>query len=285
MGTLRLAYTLATVYETLPALVDALTAEHPEVKVRPREVFAEDIARMLDDGRIDLALAPQVDLPAGGDQRLVRREPFVAAVAESHPLAAAQDIPLATLADETIELWPASMSPGYHDAVVDACRDAGFEPRLDEQGAGSAVWGTIARDQGAGLVVASMRSQLPRGPHPGTARAADALPGHRPRLAERRTEARGTGTGCDGPPIGATVRPWTRLRRWRICSMRPHSTTTDSRRPHRRTTGGTGMPRTSTPASTTARPRKPRPMPTSTWPASESGSADDRLVHVAVTNG
>ena len=163
MGTLRLAYTLATVYETLPALVDALAAEHPEVKVRPREVFAEDIARMLDDGRIDLALAPHVDPRAGVDQRLVRREPFVAAVAESHPLAAAEDIPLAALADETIELWPASMSPGYHDAVVAACREAGFEPRLDEQGAGSAVWGTIARGQGAGVVVASMRSQLPRG--------------------------------------------------------------------------------------------------------------------------
>jgi LysR substrate binding domain len=111
----------------------------------------------------------------------------VAAVAESHPLAAAQDIPLATLADETIELWPASMSPGYHDAVVDACRDAGFEPRLDEQGAGSAVWGTIARGQGAGLVVASTRSQLPRGlilvplAPPTPSLAID------PRRAERRT--------------------------------------------------------------------------------------------------
>jgi hypothetical protein len=29
VGTLRLAYTLATVYETLPALVDALAADHP----------------------------------------------------------------------------------------------------------------------------------------------------------------------------------------------------------------------------------------------------------------
>ena len=54
----ELGYTLATVYETLPALIDALAAEHPELQVRPREVFAEDIERMLGDGRVDLALAP-----------------------------------------------------------------------------------------------------------------------------------------------------------------------------------------------------------------------------------
>ena len=54
------------------------------------------------------------------------------------------------------------MSPGYYDAVVAACRDAGFEPRLDEQ-ADSTVWGNIARGRGVGLVVRSLGHQLPRG--------------------------------------------------------------------------------------------------------------------------
>ena len=162
VGTLRLAYTLATVYETLPALIDALAAEHPELKVRPREVFAEDIERLLGDERIDLALAPHVGHRTGLDQHTVRVEPFVAAVAENHPLAAQQHIPLAALADETIELWPQTMAPGYYDAVVAACRDAGFEPQLDEQAAGSAVWGNIARGRGVGLVVGSLRYQLPQ---------------------------------------------------------------------------------------------------------------------------
>jgi DNA-binding transcriptional LysR family regulator len=163
VGTLRLAYTLATVYETLPALIDALAAQHPELKVTPREVFAEDIERLIGDEHVDLALAPHVAHRTGLDQHPVRREPFVAAVAENHPLAAEQQIPLAAVADETIELWPHPMSPGYHDAVVAACRDAGFEPRLDEQAAGSTVWGNIARGRGVGLVVGSLRYQLPHG--------------------------------------------------------------------------------------------------------------------------
>jgi DNA-binding transcriptional LysR family regulator len=163
VGTLRLAYTLATVYETLPALVDALAAAHPQLEVRPREVFAEDVDRLLDDERMDVALGPHVGHRTGFDQRHVRVEPFVAAVAENHPLAGAERTTVAALADETIELWPQTMSPGYYDAVVAACRDAGFEPRLDEQAAGSTVWGNIARGRGVGLVVGSLRQQLPRG--------------------------------------------------------------------------------------------------------------------------
>jgi DNA-binding transcriptional LysR family regulator len=162
VGTLRLAYTLATVYETLPVLIDALAAEHPELKVRPREVFAEDIEGLLGNERVDVALAPHVGHRMGLDQYTVRQEPFVAAVAENHPLAAEQHIPLAALAGEMVELWPQTMSPGYYDAVVTACRDAGFEPRLDEQ-AGSTVWGSIARGRGVGLVVGSLGHQLPRG--------------------------------------------------------------------------------------------------------------------------
>lgn len=163
VGTLRLAYTLATVYETLPALVDALAAEHPELKVRPREVFAEDVERLLGDERVDVALAPHVAPRTGLDRHTIRREPFVAAVSDSHPLAPEPHIPLAALAGETVELWPQAMAPGYFEAVLTACRDAGFEPRLDDQAAGSTVWGNIARSRGVGLVVESLRFQLPRG--------------------------------------------------------------------------------------------------------------------------
>jgi DNA-binding transcriptional LysR family regulator len=163
LGTLTLAYTLSTVYETLPALIDALAAKHPGLNVTTREVFAEDIERLLDDERIDLALAPHVGHRTGLDRHPVRQEAFVAAVADSHPLAAQEHIALGGLADQTVELWPHAMAPGYYDAVLTACRDAGFEPRLDDQAAGSTVWGNIARSRGVGLVVESLRYQLPRG--------------------------------------------------------------------------------------------------------------------------
>jgi DNA-binding transcriptional LysR family regulator len=53
------------------------------------------------------------------------------------------------------------MAPGYYDAVMAACRTAGFEPRIDQHGAGSTVWGCIADGRCVGLVVSSLVEQLP----------------------------------------------------------------------------------------------------------------------------
>ena len=72
-------------------------------------------------------------------------------------------VTLPAVAGETLQVWPREMSPGYYDAVIGACRAAGFEPKVAEQAAGSTVWGDIARGNGVGLVVASLRLQLPAG--------------------------------------------------------------------------------------------------------------------------
>ena len=85
------------------------------------------------------------------------------AVGEQHRLADREQIELASLRDETLELWPHEMAPGYYDAIIAACRMAGFEPHVDQHGAGSTVWGYIAEGRGVGLVVSSLIEQLPRG--------------------------------------------------------------------------------------------------------------------------
>jgi DNA-binding transcriptional LysR family regulator len=162
-GTLRIAYTLATVYDTLPALLDTLAAEQPELKLRPQEVFGVDIEEHVHNERFDLALAPRVAVGPGLDHRAVRREEFTVAVAEDHHLSRRKRVKLPELASETLQVWPREMSPGYYDAVLAACRAAGFEPQVAEQAAGSTVWGDIARGVGFGLVVASLRLQPPVG--------------------------------------------------------------------------------------------------------------------------
>jgi DNA-binding transcriptional LysR family regulator len=162
-GTLPVAYTLATVYETLPALLDALAAELPELKLRPREVFGVDVEEFVQNERFDLALAPRMALGSGLDHRAVRREDFAVAMAEDHRLSRREQVTLPELAGEVLQVWPREMSPGYYDAVLAACRAAGFEPKVAEQAAGSTVWGDIARGNGIGLVVASLRLQLPAG--------------------------------------------------------------------------------------------------------------------------
>jgi DNA-binding transcriptional LysR family regulator len=163
VGTLRLAYTLTTVWETTPKLLARLAEVHPQVKVEAREVFGTDIPELLLAERYDLALAPMTSYPAGFHSQTVRREPLRVALSKTDPLARRKRIELTALADRLFEVWPRDMAPGFYDAVVGTCRTAGFEPRLDEQAAGNTVWGNLARGRGVALINASLTEQLPRG--------------------------------------------------------------------------------------------------------------------------
>jgi len=162
-GTLRLAYTLTTVWETIPKLLARLAQAHPQVKVEAREVFGADIPELLLAGRYDLALAPMTSYLEGFHTRAVRREPLRIALSSTDPLAQRNHIELTTLAGRLFEVWPRDMAPGFYDTVVSACRAAGFEPRLDEQAAGNTVWGNLARGRGVALINASLAEQMPRG--------------------------------------------------------------------------------------------------------------------------
>jgi DNA-binding transcriptional LysR family regulator len=162
-GTLRLVYSLVSAFETIPVLLAQLGEDYPLLKVDVREVFGSEVHALLRGGRCDVALAPLTSYAGDIRQRTVRREVVRVAVGEGHRLSGAERVELSSLRDERFELWPRDMSPGYYDAIVGACRTAGFEPNVDEHGAGSTVWGYIAQGRGVGLVVSSLIEQLPRG--------------------------------------------------------------------------------------------------------------------------
>lgn len=162
-GTLRLIYTLTTVWETMPRLLERLGGQLPDVKVEPREVFGADVPELLLGGQYDLALAPATSYAKGFHSRTVRREPLRVALSNKDPLARRRRLDLGALSERLFEVWPREMAPGFYDVVVGTCRTAGFEPRLDEQATGNTVWGNLARGRGVGLINASLSQQLPRG--------------------------------------------------------------------------------------------------------------------------
>jgi DNA-binding transcriptional LysR family regulator len=162
-GTRRLCYTLTTVWDTIPRLLARLAERHPQLRVDAREVFGADIPDLLLAEGCDLAVAPMTSYPRGFRRRTIRRERLCLAVSETDPLARSKRVALADLRDRRFEVWPREMAPGFYDTVVGACRDAGFEPALDENAAGNTVWGYLARGRGIALINNSLAEQLPRG--------------------------------------------------------------------------------------------------------------------------
>lgn len=163
LGTIRLAYTFAIAYETLPVLLNAFGEDAPQVKVTSREMFGADMLASLREDGVDLAITPRQEFGDDLAHATIRREPLIVALPEHHRLASAAQIDLAALREEVFQGWPAAVSPGYNAAVVAACHVAGFEPKVDDTSTGSTAWNNIADGRGVALLVASAAPQVRAG--------------------------------------------------------------------------------------------------------------------------
>ncbi|MEZ5704692.1 MAG: LysR family transcriptional regulator [Burkholderiaceae bacterium] len=96
--------------------------------------------------------------PRGFSQILVSSQPFVACLPASHVLAGGAALALAQLAGEPFAIVTRAVSPDYHDRIVAACTDAGFEPAWAfELRHWLSVVSVIAQGLGVGLVPAALQ--------------------------------------------------------------------------------------------------------------------------------
>jgi DNA-binding transcriptional LysR family regulator len=130
-------------------LLAELGKRMPDVHVRARQDSSGALAHGLANGELDVAIGfcaepgDEIDLEPLVDERAVL------AVAEDHPLAGRERIPLPELRGELIALVDARDGPGYNRAVVELCRGAGFEPRTVEDPSGPMAWEAVVRSGGA----------------------------------------------------------------------------------------------------------------------------------------
>jgi DNA-binding transcriptional LysR family regulator len=132
-GELRLASFPSASATLLTEAVSVFHRRHPNVRLTIAESEPEESLPRLRGGELDLALAfdyPSVptDSERDLDRTLILTESMHLALPKSHPLAEEQVVPLAKLAEEQ---WLCGTRPSScGEAVVRACRDAGFSPRI-----------------------------------------------------------------------------------------------------------------------------------------------------------
>lgn len=181
VGHLSLGFTGYTLYGVMPEAVRAFGERFPGVELSVQEGCTRTLTEGLMNGRFDVGL---LHPPVAGEAEdalaleTVASEPLIAALPEEHPLSGRAEISVADLADDPFVLCPRVSGPYYHDAIVAACRAAGFGPRVaNESGLPQTVIGLVSAGVGVSLVWESM-GNLNR---PGVAYAK--LSGPTPRLA------------------------------------------------------------------------------------------------------
>jgi DNA-binding transcriptional LysR family regulator len=152
VGRVSLGFVGSTTYELMPSLARVLRKDFPLVELDLHgEMLTPDQVAALHTGALDLAfLRPPVRDP---DLRLkvLRREPLVAVLPESHPLAGLDAVPLEGLRAEPFITYPSQHRSVTYDAVFDACLAAGFEPDVRQEVAETS---TLVSFVAAGLGVA-----------------------------------------------------------------------------------------------------------------------------------
>jgi DNA-binding transcriptional LysR family regulator len=112
-----------------PIFIDILRLfdkRHPHIRVRVRNMSTAQQALALQEGRLHVGfLVPPLD-DSGLTLETVTQQPIVIALPTKHPLAARTHVPLKALADESHIMFARDVAPRFFDAIVGACREAGF---------------------------------------------------------------------------------------------------------------------------------------------------------------
>jgi len=159
VGNLAVGFVSTADYNVLPPLLREFRIRAPAVRLTLHESTTDRQLADLVDGRIDVGLV----LPPVEDGRLayrtIHREPLLAALPGSHPLARARGrIRLAALADTPFILFPRPLAPSLYDAVVSFCRSAGFSPRIEQEAVQmQTIVSLVSADIGVALIPASLR--------------------------------------------------------------------------------------------------------------------------------
>jgi DNA-binding transcriptional LysR family regulator len=108
----------------------AFAAKHPKIRIVLRNMSSLDQAQAIGEGRLHLGfVALPIDDP-GLATETVMHQPIVIALPPDHPLAARDRVPLQALAGEPQIMFARSNGPRFFDAVLAACREAGFSMNI-----------------------------------------------------------------------------------------------------------------------------------------------------------
>jgi DNA-binding transcriptional LysR family regulator len=113
----------------LPARLTQFKARHDGLEVTLREAGTQTLLRLIEDGKLDLAIVATDVLPPTIESAPFLEEKYVLAVSQSHPfLAKRQSVKLCDLNREPFILFP----EGYklRDVTLSACKAAGFDPKV-----------------------------------------------------------------------------------------------------------------------------------------------------------
>lgn len=162
-GRLTVGFTgSAAFHPFVPSVIRRFRESAPQVRLVLEESSTGELMEAVRDGRVDVAFvrgAHGVD--RGVAVETVLEESMLAAFPADHPMVKGRPrkrIALAELAEQSLILYRRHSGPGLYDAIISACRAAGFSPRVAQEAPRMlSTLSLVAAGLGVSLVPASLR--------------------------------------------------------------------------------------------------------------------------------
>jgi DNA-binding transcriptional LysR family regulator len=164
---LAIGYTRIFPFFSIARTLRRLRRDHPNLRFDLREMWSGDQVDALRRGSLDVAFVHQTFAPPDDLEYVaVAEESLTAVVSDRHPLAARRQVTLGRLADEDFVLPSADGGDSVREAVVAACRRAGFQPRIVQETSDfRLLLGLVSAGMGTALISSATRGVRVRGVH------------------------------------------------------------------------------------------------------------------------
>lgn len=120
LNVVTIGYTPTVSGDVLSAVLERTRAELPHIRLALCEAWTPETVSGVAAGRFDVAIARCPVLPDDCASIEIRREPLGVVLAEAHPLAAREWVPLEALDDLVLSIWERRLSPTFFDEVMQA---------------------------------------------------------------------------------------------------------------------------------------------------------------------
>ena len=129
-GNLSIGFAGTMLHNGLPEILASFQTRHPLLRVTLKELSSREQLIELTHDRLDLGFVHTTRVPPELSQVLVASQAFVCCLPSGHALAEKQSVSLDLLQGEPFAVVSRTVSPDYHDRIVQTCLDAGFYPEI-----------------------------------------------------------------------------------------------------------------------------------------------------------
>lgn len=116
----------------IPRAIRAFRERWPEILITLEESNTPALCEALRERRVDIAIVrPPVPDPVISLHPLLD-EPTMIAIPKGHPLSEHHTLKLSEVANEPFLIFDRRIGPGFYDAIIAACQQAGFTPHFGQ---------------------------------------------------------------------------------------------------------------------------------------------------------